>query len=133
MAGHDTVLARVVAVKLLRPECAQHPETLARFRAEARHAAGITHPGIAQVYDYMAPRLFELRRVLKPTGDKPVLDHPLAAEGQPGLVAAGGRAPRSHAFFAELPGGEAVGSPEAATRVLDGRNADCRVAHKQPR
>src|SRR6266571_5738054 len=81
--GRDTVLARVVAVKLLRPECAQHPETLARFRAEARHAAGITHPGIAQVYDYMAPRLFELRRVLKPTGDKPVLDHPLAAEGQP--------------------------------------------------
>src|SRR6266700_4459719 len=100
--GRDTVLARAVAVKLLRPEYAQHRETLARFRAEARHAAGITHPGIAQVYDYMAPRLFELRCVLKPTGDKPVLDHPLAAEGQPGLVAAGGRAPRSHAFFAEL-------------------------------
>jgi eukaryotic-like serine/threonine-protein kinase len=50
--GHDTVLARAVAVKLLRPEYAEHPETLARFRAEARHAAGITHPGIAQVYDY---------------------------------------------------------------------------------
>ncbi|MBO0773029.1 MAG: serine/threonine protein kinase, partial [Actinobacteria bacterium] len=50
--GHDTVLGRAVAVKLLRPEYAQHPETLARFRAEARHAGGVSHPGIAQVYDY---------------------------------------------------------------------------------
>src|SRR6266568_6866241 len=50
--GRDTVLARAVAVKLLRPEYAQHRETLARFGAEARHAAGISHPGIAQVYDY---------------------------------------------------------------------------------
>src|SRR5262252_42838 len=48
----DLVLARPVAVKLLRPEYAQHPEVLARFRAEARHAASVTHPGIAQVYDY---------------------------------------------------------------------------------
>jgi serine/threonine-protein kinase len=48
----DLILARPVAVKLLRPEYAQHPETLARFEAEARHAASLTHPGIAQVYDY---------------------------------------------------------------------------------
>ena len=48
----DLVLDRPVAVKLLRPEYAQHPETLARFEAEARHAASVTHPGIAQVYDY---------------------------------------------------------------------------------
>jgi tRNA A-37 threonylcarbamoyl transferase component Bud32 len=50
--GRDMVLARAVAVKLLRPEYAQHSEALARFRAEARHAAGVSHPGIAQVYDY---------------------------------------------------------------------------------
>jgi tRNA A-37 threonylcarbamoyl transferase component Bud32 len=50
--GSDAVLARAVAVKLLRAGYLQHPETLARFRAEARHAAGVTHPGIAQVYDY---------------------------------------------------------------------------------
>jgi serine/threonine protein kinase len=50
--GQDTVLARAVAVKLLRPEYVQHPEALARFRAEARHAAGLSHPGIAHVYDY---------------------------------------------------------------------------------
>jgi eukaryotic-like serine/threonine-protein kinase len=50
--GTDTVLGRAVAVKLLRPEYAGHAETLARFRAEARHAAQLAHPGIVQVYDY---------------------------------------------------------------------------------
>ena len=48
----DLVLDRPVAVKILQPEYAQHPETLDRFRAEARHAAGLSHPAIAQVYDF---------------------------------------------------------------------------------
>ena len=48
----DLVLGRPVAVKLLQAEYAQHPEVLARFRAEARHAGSVSHPGIAQVYDY---------------------------------------------------------------------------------
>jgi eukaryotic-like serine/threonine-protein kinase len=48
----DLVLDRPVAVKLLRDEYVQHPDTLARFRAEARHAAAVSHRGIAQVYDY---------------------------------------------------------------------------------
>jgi serine/threonine protein kinase len=48
----DLMLDRPVAVKLLRAEYAQHPETLARFRSEARHAASLTHPGIARVFDY---------------------------------------------------------------------------------
>jgi eukaryotic-like serine/threonine-protein kinase len=48
----DEVLGRPVAVKLLRPEYAEHPETLERFRSEARHAGALSHPHIAQVYDY---------------------------------------------------------------------------------
>jgi len=48
----DLVLGRPVAVKLLRAEYAQHPEVLARFRAEARHAGSLSHPHIARVYDY---------------------------------------------------------------------------------
>ncbi len=50
--ARDTALGRPVAVKLLHPGYTEHPHTLARFRAEARHAAGLAHPGIAQVYDY---------------------------------------------------------------------------------
>jgi eukaryotic-like serine/threonine-protein kinase len=52
----DLVLGRPVAVKLLRDDYAQHPETLERFRAEARHTAAVSHPGIAQMYDYGDPR-----------------------------------------------------------------------------
>src|SRR5215471_8584267 len=48
----DLILGRPVAVKLLRTEYAQHAEVLVRFRAEARHAGSVSHPGIAQVYDY---------------------------------------------------------------------------------
>jgi eukaryotic-like serine/threonine-protein kinase len=50
--GADVVLGRPVAVKLLRAGYAQDPGSLARFRSEARHAASLSHPGIAQVYDY---------------------------------------------------------------------------------
>jgi serine/threonine protein kinase len=50
--AEDQMLARPVAVKLLRAEYAQHGETQARFRFEARHAASLSHPAIAQVYDY---------------------------------------------------------------------------------
>ena len=48
----DLVLDRPVAVKVLQQEFAQHPDILDRFRAEARHAAGLSHPAIAQVYDF---------------------------------------------------------------------------------
>jgi serine/threonine-protein kinase len=49
--ARDLVLGRPVAVKLLRPGYADH-EGLARFRAEARQAGSLSHPGIARVYDY---------------------------------------------------------------------------------
>jgi tRNA A-37 threonylcarbamoyl transferase component Bud32 len=48
----DTVLSRAVAVKCLKPEYVDDPEFRERFRAEARHAGGLSHPGIASVYDY---------------------------------------------------------------------------------
>jgi len=51
-AASDEVLGRPVAVKILRREYADDPTFLERFRAEARHAAGLSHTGIAAVYDY---------------------------------------------------------------------------------
>lgn len=48
----DALLAREVAVKLLKAELVDHPELVERFRLEARHAASLSHPGIAAVYDY---------------------------------------------------------------------------------
>jgi eukaryotic-like serine/threonine-protein kinase len=50
--ARDEVLSRTVAVKVLKPEYAADPSFLARFRAEAQHAAGLSHPGVANVFDY---------------------------------------------------------------------------------
>lgn len=48
----DSVLARPVAVKLLRTNLTDDPEFVARFRTEARNAAQLSHGNIAQVHDY---------------------------------------------------------------------------------
>ena len=51
----DAALSRPVAVKLLHPAYAQQPEALARFRAQARHAAALWHENITHIYDYDEP------------------------------------------------------------------------------
>ena len=50
--AEDELLNRAVAVKLLPTGRAGDEAFLARFRAEARYAASLSHPGIARVYDY---------------------------------------------------------------------------------
>jgi hypothetical protein len=50
--GVDIALHRPVAVKVLRSEYTGDPTFLARFRAEAQHAASLSHPNIAAVFDY---------------------------------------------------------------------------------
>jgi serine/threonine-protein kinase len=48
----DTLLDRVVAVKLLKQEHADDAVFRSRFEVEARHAAALRHPGVAQVFDF---------------------------------------------------------------------------------
>ena len=48
----DLVIGRQVAIKILKDEYMGDPGFLERFRAEARHAALVSHEGIANVYDY---------------------------------------------------------------------------------
>jgi Protein kinase domain len=50
--ARDEVLDRAVAVKLLSDTISSDPEFLARFRREARVAAGLWHPNLIGVYDY---------------------------------------------------------------------------------
>lgn len=50
--GTDVVLDRAVAVKILRAELADDDAFRRRFRAEARVAGRVPHPGVASVYDY---------------------------------------------------------------------------------
>lgn len=48
----DTVLARIVAIKLLKSEYADDATSRARFEAEAQHTAQLHHPGIAAIFDF---------------------------------------------------------------------------------
>ena len=50
--AHDESLARDVAVKVLREEFAGDEGFLERFRTEARNCAQLSHPNIAQLFDY---------------------------------------------------------------------------------
>ncbi|HKR71152.1 MAG TPA: serine/threonine-protein kinase [Streptosporangiaceae bacterium] len=96
----DLVLDRPVAVKLLRDELAQHPDTIARFRAEARHAAGLSHPAIAQVYDFG-----------EASGDKPAFIVMELIDGPPltALIADGALPPDQVLdILAQVAGGLAV-------------------------
>ncbi|CAB4946553.1 unannotated protein [freshwater metagenome] len=50
--AQDEIILRNVAIKILKPEYMGDPGFLERFRTEARHAARVSHEGIADVYDY---------------------------------------------------------------------------------
>ncbi|XVU24527.1 protein kinase domain-containing protein [Actinoplanes sp. CA-054009] len=50
--ARDEVLGRRVAVKVLAARFAGDPQSRARIRDEARAAATLSHPNIAQVYDF---------------------------------------------------------------------------------
>jgi serine/threonine protein kinase len=51
-AGTDLRLNRAVAVKMLSAQHSGDEQFRARFRAEARYAASLSHPGITSVYTY---------------------------------------------------------------------------------
>jgi len=50
--AQDELLGRLVAVKVLKAEYVDDADFLERFRQEARHTAALSHPGIANVFDY---------------------------------------------------------------------------------
>jgi serine/threonine-protein kinase len=50
--GVDQILGRPVAIKMLASAHAEDPQFRARFRAEARYASSLSHPGITRVFDY---------------------------------------------------------------------------------
>lgn len=63
--GHDRVLDRPVAVKLMTPERTDRigPTGVERVRAEARAAARLIHPNVASVHDFGTSSLIPGQRV----------------------------------------------------------------------
>jgi serine/threonine protein kinase len=74
----DTVLSRLVAVKLLHPGYASKPDALARFQAEARHAGALSHDNIARVLDYGDPADGQPPYLVMELVDGPSLEDALA-------------------------------------------------------
>ncbi len=76
--AEDTRLRRPVALKVLSAELTADPDRRRRFLQEARSAARITHPAIAQIYDvdeeagvtFIAMELVEGRTVRSMIGDR---------------------------------------------------------------
>ena len=49
--GHDLLLNRKVAVKVLRQQYVHDEEFIRRFRREAQAAASLSHPNVVSIYD----------------------------------------------------------------------------------
>lgn len=77
--ARDALLERDVAIKVLRPGLVKSDGARLRFRAEARHAAGLAHPNIATVFDYGEDE--NLAYIVMELVDGPTLAMILARDG----------------------------------------------------
>ncbi|MGO4600118.1 protein kinase domain-containing protein [Terrabacter sp. 2RAF25] len=123
----DDRLGRVVAVKVLAPAVAHYPESVERFRREATTAAALSHPNIAQVYDYGVDGSShfivmehvdgsDLSRLLRQVGRLTPSDAVRIAEQVCSALAAAHRAGVVHR---DIKPGNVIVRPDGAVKVTD--------------
>jgi len=125
--GHDRLLDRRVAVKILHPEYAANEAFVARFRREAQAAANLNHPNIVDIYDwgrdegvyFMVMELIQgqnLREVLRSEG---ALEPRRAAEIAVSVAAALGAAHERGLVHRDIKPANVLLTPEGDAKVTD--------------
>ena len=78
--GTDTALARPVAVKIIRTECACDEAAVGALRLAAQQAGSLVHENLARIYDFDEDGVSHLPYLVMEYADGPSLDR-LAASG----------------------------------------------------
>ena len=125
--GHDRLLDRRVAVKILHPEFAANESFVERFRREAQAAANLNHANIVDIYDwgrdqgvyFMVMQLIaghNLREVLRAEG---ALEPRRVAQVAVAVAAALGAAHDRGLVHRDIKPANVLVTPEGAVKVTD--------------
>ncbi len=124
--ARDTRLERPVALKLLPPQFVSDPDRRTRFLLEARSAAAVTHPAIAQIYeiDEAAGTVFiAMEYVAGKTVSRLIADRELDLMGAVEIalqVAEGlGRAHEAGIIHRDIKSDNIMVTPEGHAKILD--------------
>ena len=124
--ARDTRLERPVAIKLLPPQFVADPDRRTRFLFEARSAAAVTHPAIAQIYEideaegtvFIAMEFVAGKTVSRLIADRE-LDLMAAVEIALQVAEALGRAHEAGIIHRDIKSDNIMVTPEGHAKILD--------------
>ena len=125
--GHDRLLNRRVAVKILHPEYAANEAFVARFHREAQAAANLNHPNIVDIYDwgtdegvyFMVMELIQGRNLREILHSEGAIEPRRVAEITQSVAAALGAAHERGLVHRDIKPANVLLTPEGDAKVTD--------------